>query len=61
MELYVRVRRTCMVEGMSTREAARGVRSAPGHGAQDAGVLGAGGLRACYCNKKSSLSYGNIV
>ena len=27
-----------------------GVRSAPGHGAQDAGVLGAGGLRACYCN-----------
>ena len=38
-----------------------GVRSAPGHGAQDAGVLGAGGLRACYCNKKSSLSCGNIV
>ena len=36
-------------------------RSAPGHGAQDAGVLGAGGLRAFYCNKQSSLSYGSIV
>ena len=24
-------------------------------------VLGAGGLRAFYCNKQSSLSYGSIV
>ena len=41
VELYARVRRACMVEGMSTREAARVFRSAPGYGAQDAGVLGA--------------------
>ena len=41
VELYVRVRRACMVEGMSTREAARVFGLHRGHGAQDAGVLGA--------------------
>ena len=61
MELNVRVRRACMVEGMSTRGAARVFGLHPCPGAHDAGVLGAGGLRACYCNKKSSLSCGNIV
>ena len=41
VDLYARVRRACMVEGMSTREGCPRVRAAPGHGAQDAGVLGA--------------------
>ena len=36
VELYARVRRACMVEGMSTREAARVFGLHPGDGAQDA-------------------------
>ena len=55
-----------MVEGMSTREAARvfglhrdTVRKMLSTRRRRAeGLLR---LRACYCNKKSSLSYGNIV
>ena len=46
VEMYVRVRRACMVEGMSVREASPGVRSASGHGAQDAGLLGSARLPA---------------
>ena len=61
VELYVRVRRACMVEGMSTREAARVFGLHRDTVRKMLGVLGAGGLRACYCNKKSSLSCGNIV
>ena len=41
VELYARVRQACMVEGMSTREAARVFGLHRGNGAQDAGVLGA--------------------
>ena len=40
VDVYLRVRKAVMVEGMSIREAS-GVRPAPGHGAQDAGLLGA--------------------
>ena len=36
VELYVRVRKACLVEGMSVREASRGVRPAQRHRAQDA-------------------------
>ena len=46
VESYLRVRRAVMVEGMTIREASPGVRAAPGHGAQDAGLLGAAGLPA---------------
>ena len=46
VELYARVRRACMVEGMSLREASRVFGLAPGHGAQDAGLLGGAGLPA---------------
>ena len=41
VELYVRVRRACMVDGMSTRKAARVFGLHRGHGAQDAQVIGA--------------------
>ena len=44
VDVYLRVRRAVMVDGMSMREAARGVRPAPGHGAQDAGLFGPAGL-----------------
>ena len=42
VEMYARVRRACMVEGMSVREASRvfGLHRGGGHGAQDAGLLG---------------------
>ena len=41
VEMYARVRRACMVEGISVREAAREFGAAPGHGEEDAEVLGA--------------------
>ena len=52
VELYVRVRRACMVDGTSTWEAAR-VRSAPGYGAQDAGLCNAAGLPAADSSPKA--------
>ena len=41
VDLYVRVRRACMVEGMSSREAARVFGLHRDTAAQDASVLGA--------------------
>ena len=38
--IYLRVRKACFIEGMSVREAARVFGATPGHGAQDAQVLG---------------------
>ena len=46
VEVYLRVRRAVMVEGMSIREALPGVRVAPGHGAQDDRLLSPTGLPA---------------
>ena len=39
VEMYVQVRRACMVEGMSVREASRVFGLHRGHRAQDAGLL----------------------
>ena len=46
VEMYVRVRRACMVEEMSVREASRMFGLHRGHGAQDAGLLGPAGVLA---------------
>ena len=46
VEMYLRVRRACLVEGMRRSGSLPGVRPAPGHGAQDVGVLGAARLPA---------------
>ena len=42
--MYARVRRACMVEGMSIPGSGAGVRAAPGHGEEDAKVFGASGV-----------------
>ena len=41
VEIYVRVRRACMVARDERSGSLPGVWPAPGHGAQDAGLLGA--------------------
>ena len=46
MEMYARVRRACMVEGMSDPGSGAGVWAAPRHGEEDAPVLGAAGVPA---------------
>ena len=44
VEMYARVRRACIVEGMGIREAAREFGAAPGHGKEDAQVFDTAGV-----------------
>ena len=46
VDVYLRVRRAVMVEGMSVPGGFPGVGAAPGHGAQDTGLFGATRLPA---------------
>ena len=52
VDVYLRVRRAVMVEGKSIRSGA-GVRTGPGHRAQDVGLLRAAGLPAADCAQEA--------